>query len=681
MIICFRMTLCWELPRMASMPVLEGLANVTHSADFRALLRLAAGTQTTALLDPGWDNSTVLPVSSATSVTLAHGNRTGPAEVTATPDAPASITEILLVSVVVAVLALVTAGGNLMVILSFRMDKQLQTVSNYFLLSLAVADFAIGVFSMPLYTVYLLMRRWPLGAIVCDIWLSLDYTMSNASVANLLVISFDRYFSVTRPLTYRAKRTPRRAAIMIALAWVISAILWTPWIFAWPYIEGERTVPDDNCYIQFLQTNRYITVITAIAAYYLPVIIMCVIYYKIYMATERRRKDLKTLTAGNKDRSRSSCSKYGPCSSDEEVYITNLSQKRGDSSPELEDLVELNEALTRHCRKRTCLQRLRTCCGIDQETSDYNEDSSSSEPPGSPAYGQCTPSSSQHGASIRRDGSHVHQNGKQIKDSTSYALMIPLMAVDSSRSTPLMTPSTDVTNTTSHTSNLGGGEAAESARPDRKPRDEMYTILIKLPDSESGPDARPSIRMLSDSEDEVPAGETDALTSLAGTEEGAPSCDLQPVDSDAEDFHYRPDGSVPRDTSVSSLSRRLSQTTDSLRMAVQTKVAAKVANKIKNQRARNKRRQESKEENKAAKTLSAILLAFIVTWTPYNIFTVVQTFCSNECINDTLYAIGKSRFLLLVIFIFQWLITTVRDFHVTQTNEGAVNDTPGPDAI
>jgi len=86
--------------------------------------------------------------------------------------------------------------------------------------------------------------------------LSVDYLSSNASVMNLLVISFDRYFSVTRPLTYRARRTTRKAALMIFSAWAISAIVWPPSIVAWPYIEGERTVPSNECYIQVLNWKK-----------------------------------------------------------------------------------------------------------------------------------------------------------------------------------------------------------------------------------------------------------------------------------------------------------------------------------------------------------------------------------------------------------------------------------------
>jgi len=78
---------------------------------------------------------------------------------------------------------------------------------------------------------------------VCDAWLSLDYTVSNASVANLLLISFDRYMCVTRPLKYRVRRTSHCAILMISTAWVVSALLWTPWIVAWPFIDVSIPPP------------------------------------------------------------------------------------------------------------------------------------------------------------------------------------------------------------------------------------------------------------------------------------------------------------------------------------------------------------------------------------------------------------------------------------------------------
>uniref|UniRef100_A0A8D8WVJ1 Muscarinic acetylcholine receptor DM1 n=1 Tax=Cacopsylla melanoneura TaxID=428564 RepID=A0A8D8WVJ1_9HEMI len=126
-----------------------------------------------------------------------------------------TITQSYIIGTIAAMLSLLTVGGNILVMVSFKIDKTLQTISNYFLFSLAVADFAIGLISMPLFTVYTIMGYWPLGPMVCDTWLALDYLASNASVLNLLIISFDRYFSVTRPLTYRAKRTTKKAACMI----------------------------------------------------------------------------------------------------------------------------------------------------------------------------------------------------------------------------------------------------------------------------------------------------------------------------------------------------------------------------------------------------------------------------------------------------------------------------------
>ena len=93
-----------------------------------------------------------------------------------------------LIGISAGLLSVVTIVGNLMVMISFKMDKQLQTISNYFLFSLAVADMIVGLWSMPLFTAYLIHRSWPYGDVLCDAWLSIDYLASQTSVLNLLVI-------------------------------------------------------------------------------------------------------------------------------------------------------------------------------------------------------------------------------------------------------------------------------------------------------------------------------------------------------------------------------------------------------------------------------------------------------------------------------------------------------------
>ncbi|KAI6230770.1 G-PROTEIN-RECEP-F1-2 domain-containing protein [Aphelenchoides fujianensis] len=208
------------------------------------------------------------------------------------------------VIIIGAIFAIATIGGNFLVMLSIRLDRQLQTISNYFLFALAFADLTIGVISIPLMTYYTSTGYWGIGWGLCQFWLSIDYLMSNASVLSLLLISFDRYFSITRPLTYRPRRTTKKALTAIFCAYLVSLILWPPWIIGWPYIEGAFTVEEGTCVVQFLAVggnkwpSQLATIGTAIAAFYLPVSIMIYLYWRVYRETKRRQEQFRQLQAG-----------------------------------------------------------------------------------------------------------------------------------------------------------------------------------------------------------------------------------------------------------------------------------------------------------------------------------------------------------------------------------------------
>lgn len=56
-----------------------------------------------------------------------------------------------------------TIGGNILVILAVSLEKKLQYATNYFLMSLAVADLLVGLLVMPIALLTIMFGKyWPL---------------------------------------------------------------------------------------------------------------------------------------------------------------------------------------------------------------------------------------------------------------------------------------------------------------------------------------------------------------------------------------------------------------------------------------------------------------------------------------------------------------------------------------
>ncbi|XP_077148892.1 histamine H3 receptor-like [Ranitomeya variabilis] len=196
------------------------------------------------------------------------------------------------VSIVLAVLmilmVLATVLGNALVILAFMVDKGLRTQGNFFFLNLAIADFLVGGFCIPLYIPYVLTGQWKFGKGLCKLWLVMDYLLCTASVFNIVLISYDRFISVTKAVSYRAQKgMTRNAVLKMLLVWVAAFLLYGPAIISWEYIARTTILPDGECYVEFYY-NWYFLMIASTVEFFTPFISVTYFNLSIYINIKKR---------------------------------------------------------------------------------------------------------------------------------------------------------------------------------------------------------------------------------------------------------------------------------------------------------------------------------------------------------------------------------------------------------
>jgi 5-hydroxytryptamine receptor 1 len=97
------------------------------------------------------------------------------------------------------------------VIAAILLERHLQNVANYLILSLAVADLLVACLVMPLGAVYEVSQQWTLGPELCDMWTSSDVLCCTASILHLVAIAVDRYVPGTKGVQPPTPSTPLRA--------------------------------------------------------------------------------------------------------------------------------------------------------------------------------------------------------------------------------------------------------------------------------------------------------------------------------------------------------------------------------------------------------------------------------------------------------------------------------------
>ncbi|OCT60217.1 histamine H3 receptor [Xenopus laevis] len=193
-------------------------------------------------------------------------------------------------AVLMGVLIVSTVLGNALVMLAFVVDSSLRTQNNFFLLNLAISDFFVGALCIPLYVPYVLTGRWSFGRSVCKLWLVLDYLLCTSSVFNIVLISYDRFISVTRAVSYRAQQSNSRHAVLkMTMVWILAFLLYGPAIIIWEYIAGGSIIPDGECFAEFFY-NWYFLITASTLEFFTPFISVTYFNVSIYMNIQKRTK-------------------------------------------------------------------------------------------------------------------------------------------------------------------------------------------------------------------------------------------------------------------------------------------------------------------------------------------------------------------------------------------------------
>ena len=121
-------------------------------------------------------------------------------------------------------LSILTIAGNGFIIFLVCSKRQLRTKTNAFVVSLAVADFCVGMSVVPPLFLYKMTSDRPLQPKFPEGKEFVRWLFIDASVTNLCSLVLDRYIAVVRPLKYLTFMTRRRVIQMISLSWAITIL-------------------------------------------------------------------------------------------------------------------------------------------------------------------------------------------------------------------------------------------------------------------------------------------------------------------------------------------------------------------------------------------------------------------------------------------------------------------------
>ena len=192
------------------------------------------------------------------------------------------LAEVVIHTVILSQATIFSLTGNSLTCLSIYRNRRLRTITNFYVLSLAVADIMMAAFSYPFQIIASGLRKWPFGYNLCQFSGFVVQYWVQISISILALASINRYFCVVKPQKYSMFFTKRKAVGSILAVWVLSAVQTLLFIFATPILY--RWIPDNiYCRATFLDERAERISFLFFASFYaVPLSLVAFCYYSIH---------------------------------------------------------------------------------------------------------------------------------------------------------------------------------------------------------------------------------------------------------------------------------------------------------------------------------------------------------------------------------------------------------------
>ncbi|XP_063760081.1 LOW QUALITY PROTEIN: somatostatin receptor type 5-like [Eleginops maclovinus] len=204
-------------------------------------------------------------------------------------------------AVVYSIVFIVGLLGNTLVIYVVVRYTKMKTITNIYILNLALAD-ELYILGIPFLGTNSVLSYWPYGDFFCKVCMTADAMSQFSSTFCLTVMSIDRYMAVVHPMRSAKWRTPQVAKIFNGMVWVVSFVVVLP-ITIYSHVQQEL----NTCNITWPQPQELWSIVfilyTSIIGFFGPLVVICLCYLLIVIKvrsagvrvglTKRRKSERK----------------------------------------------------------------------------------------------------------------------------------------------------------------------------------------------------------------------------------------------------------------------------------------------------------------------------------------------------------------------------------------------------